>query len=82
MSRKSEVMSISVPPELARDVAELATTERRSRSELVRDALRQYVLTSRWHRLRRAASLQALRLGLRPADVERLVDEARSARRR
>jgi CopG family transcriptional regulator/antitoxin EndoAI len=81
MPRKSEVMSISVPPELARDVAALATAERRSRSELVREALRQYVLMSRWHRLRRTASLQAVRLGLGPGDVERLVDEARGARR-
>ena len=81
MPRKSEVISISVPPELARDVAALATAERRSRSELVREALRQYVFMSRWQRLRRTAALQAVRLGLGPADVERLVDEARGARR-
>ena len=82
MPRKSSVLSISPPPDLASDLDSAARKERRSRSELVREAVRQYVLLARWRTLRKKAALKAAEQGLQQKDIERLVDEERSARRR
>jgi CopG family transcriptional regulator/antitoxin EndoAI len=82
MTRKSTILSISLPPELTSDLDAIASQERRSRSELVREAVRQYILVSRWRVLRQKASLKAMERGLREEDVERFVDEERGARRR
>jgi hypothetical protein len=49
---------------------------------LVREAVRQYILLSRWKTLRQKASLKAIQQGVKEEDVERLIDEERSARRR
>ncbi len=82
MPRRSSVLSISLPPELSSDLDSVASQERRSRSELVREAVRQYILLSHWKALRQKASLKAIQRGLKEEDVERLIDEERSARRR
>jgi CopG family transcriptional regulator/antitoxin EndoAI len=82
MPRRSSVLSISLPPELSSELDLIASQERRSRSELVREAVRQYILLSRWKALRQKASLKAVERGLKEEDVERLIDEERSARRR
>ena len=82
MPRKSFVLSISLPPELSAGLDEVASQERRSRSELVREAVRQYILLNRWRALREKASLRAIGRGLKEEDVERFIDEDRSARRR
>ncbi len=82
MARRSSVLSISLPPELSSDLDSVASQERRSRSELVREAVRQYILQLRWKTLRQKASLKAVEKGLREEDVERLIDEERVARRR
>jgi len=82
MPRRSSILSISLPPELSSDLDSIASQERRSRSELVREAVRQYILLSRWKALRQKASLKAIQRGLKEEDVERLIDEERSACRR
>lgn len=82
MPRKSSVLSISLPPDLASNLDSAARKEHRSRSELVREAVRQYVLLARWRSLREKAALKAVEQGLKEKDIERLVDEGRSARRR
>jgi len=82
MPRRSSILSISLPPELSTDLDAVASQERRSRSELVREAVRQYIFLSRWKTLRQKASLKAVERGLKEEDVERLIDEERSARRR
>ena len=81
MPRKSSVLSISLPPDLASDLDSAAKKERRSRSELVREAVRQYVLLARWKGLRQRATLKAAEQGLQEQDIERLLDEERGARR-
>ncbi len=48
-TRRSETFTISLPKDLATEVDRLARSERRSRSELVREAFRQYVQRqARW----------------------------------
>ena len=82
MPRPSSVVSISLPRVMSTELDREARAEMRSRSELVREALRQYLLHARWRRLRQDLSLQALAQGTGPGDVERLVDEVRGADRR
>ena len=64
MPRKSSVLSISLPPDLASNLDSTARKEHRSRSELVREAVRQYVLLARWRSLREKAALKAVEQGL------------------
>ena len=82
MPRKSSILSISSPAELTSDLDAMASQERRSRSELVREAVRQYILLSRWKVIRSKASRKAMEQRLREEDMEKLVDKDRGARRR
>ena len=52
MSRTTATFSVSVPPEMAGEIERVRKTEHRTRSELVREALRHYI---------RAASVRAVR---------------------
>ena len=42
MSRKTKVLSLSVPPEMARELDNMARTEEKSRSELFKDMFKTY----------------------------------------
>ncbi len=42
MGRKSKVLSLSVPPEIARDLDNMAKTEDKSRSEIFKDMFKTY----------------------------------------
>jgi CopG family transcriptional regulator/antitoxin EndoAI len=75
MVKKSSILSISLPPDLALDLGSAAKQEMRSRSELVREAVRQYLLAAKWRALRQKAALKAAEQGLKEDDIERLVDE-------
>ncbi|MBF0356492.1 MAG: ribbon-helix-helix protein, CopG family [Alphaproteobacteria bacterium] len=43
MSRSTATLSISLPPEMAKELTRIQKTEHRTRSELVREALRVYI---------------------------------------
>ena len=43
MSRTTATFSVSLPPEMAAELEQVRTEEHRTRSELVREALRQYI---------------------------------------
>lgn len=45
MSRKTKLITVSLPPELAALAEKVAKEEGRTKSELLREALREYVLT-------------------------------------
>ncbi|MDR7536510.1 MAG: ribbon-helix-helix protein, CopG family [Armatimonadota bacterium] len=76
--RITKTWTISLPPELVREAERAAKAERRTRSELVREALRFYLEERQWRRLQRKTALQAQALGIRTEeDVNRLVHELR-----
>ena len=76
-------VTISLPPALAREVDRVARAERRSRSELLREAFRQYVARlERWERIFAIGTRTARRAGITEADVARAVKERRRARSR
>ena len=83
--RASKVLAVSVPPETAADFERIAEQEGRNKSELFREMLRvyrAYQATQTFESLQRYGAAQAARLGIKDeADVERLIQEARSEAR-
>lgn len=81
MLRTSKVLTVSLPPELS-DLAErLAKEEGRTRSELFREALRQYAASkTRWRQIQAYGSQKAKQLKIAEEDIERLVQEYRRER--
>jgi len=76
--RISKTWTISLPPVMEREASRLAQKERRTKSELVREALRVYLAGWHWQSLQKSAALRARRRGLRTeAGVESLIDALR-----
>jgi len=81
MKRPSKVLSVSVPPEAAKDFDRIAKQEGRNKSELFREMLRVYRAyreTRTFESLQRYGAGVARKQGIRDEeDVERLIQEAR-----
>lgn len=74
------LLSVSIPDDLAAEAEALARATGKTKSEVVRDALRRHVQYERLAELRRYGRNRAEALGVGPEDVEKLVDELRSTR--
>lgn len=74
----SRLLSVSIPDELAVEAEALARATGKTKSEVVRDALRRHLQSERLAELRRYGRDRAELLGIGPEDVEALVDELRS----
>ena len=79
--RTTRILSLSLPPELLREAETLARREGRTKSELLREALRRYIQEQKWRSLQRYGARRAQRLGIRQAEVERVIAEHRKAGR-
>jgi len=77
MSRTTKVWNISLPPDMAEQAEAVAKKEARTKSELVREALRQYMWSIKWKDLQSYGQKKAKELGLREDDGEQLVDQTR-----
>lgn len=76
--RTTQTWTVSLPPKLLKEAERTAKEEDRTKSELVREALRLYIEERRWQRLQRRTALQAQALGIRTEkDVDRLVHDVR-----
>lgn len=78
--RTTKIWNISLPPEMARAAEKAAKEEARTKSELIREALRQYLWGKRWKELRHYGEERARRQGIREEDVDRLIHESRKVR--
>lgn len=79
--RTTKPITVSLPLDLLQETQRVALEEARTRTDLIRDALRQYLASRRWQRLREWGAEAAERLGLKTeADLERLLDTARASR--
>ena len=77
--RTTKPITISLPTDLLRETQRVAKEESRTRSDLIRDALQQYLTSRRWRRLRQWGAETADRLGLKTeADLQRLLAEVRA----
>ena len=79
--RATKLIMISLPAEQLDETQRVARQEDRSRSELIREARRQYLASRRWQRLRGWGAETADRLGLKSEDdLQRLLDKVRASR--
>ena len=80
MQRISRQMTVSLPPELYKKAMEYAKKEIRSKSELVREALRVYIARKeRVLEIRQRLANNLDKKGIRTLeDVERMIDEGRA----
>ena len=74
-------VNVSFPKQLLKTMDRLAKREARTRSELLREAARQYVeRKQRWERIFAFGQQHAKRTGLKPEDVETLIADYRRAK--
>ena len=77
MSRTTVVWNISLPPAMAKEAENIAKKEARTKSELIREALRQYLWASKMKKLESYGQIQAKNMKIQDKDIEKLVDELR-----
>lgn len=78
MKRSTIQWTVSVPPLLSKEAERLAHEESRTRSELVREALRKYLEHRSIEQVRRKLTRKLKNLGIRTEqDIERLIDAGR-----
>jgi len=75
--RKVINWSITLPPDMVEDLKEVMKTEKRGKSELVREALRRYIEDLKWRETYRYFEKRARKLGITEKDVVGLVHKAR-----
>jgi CopG family transcriptional regulator/antitoxin EndoAI len=76
----AKLLSVSIPDELMRDAEAVARAQGKTKSELVRDALRRQVQLERLREIQRYGRNRAEERGIGPEDAEALVDEIRGRR--
>jgi len=76
----TRVRSLSLPLDLIRQAERLAKQEGRTRTEVLREALRRYSLEKRWRQLKRYGAGRARKAGMTAAKVEQAVREYRRGR--
>jgi metal-responsive CopG/Arc/MetJ family transcriptional regulator len=74
----SRLLSVSVPDDLADEIESLAATSGKTKSELVRDALRRQIRLEQFSSLQSFGQDQAEAAGVGPEDVEELIDQFRA----
>jgi CopG family transcriptional regulator/antitoxin EndoAI len=79
MTRTTKIVNFSLPPEIYKEVEELAKQRETSRSQVLREALKQYVASERrWQQLRKWGQETKGRLGIKDEDdVERIIYDYR-----
>jgi predicted transcriptional regulator len=75
--RTAKVVSISLPPDIQKEISQIAKEERRSISEIMREAFRQYASARLVGRVRAQARKTNQKLKLKAQDIEDLVDQGR-----
>ena len=78
---KTSTINLAIPDQLLRQADEVAKRESRSRSELMREALRAYLgRRVAWDKIYAYADAHVARLGLKPEDVGPAIAEYRKSK--
>lgn len=79
---QTQTFNIALPKDLVKKVDAMAKKEYRNRSELIREALRVYLVKmERWEEILKAGKKYGRKLGIKSEeDVNRIVDEYRHGR--
>ena len=77
--RTREVLTISVPIGMTKEIQKTCRTEHKSRSQLFRDALQSYFFTHKWRAFQNKTIAKARALGIYSEDdIEKTVNKFRS----
>ena len=73
MSAQRQIINISVPAAIAKQIEEQAKKEYKTKSELMREAFRLYQFDKEWARIRMLGEQTAQRMGIETYDdIERI----------
>jgi metal-responsive CopG/Arc/MetJ family transcriptional regulator len=75
--RIAKVISLSLPPDMEKEVQKVAQEEHRTISELLREAFRQYLANRDLSAVRKEGRKVAKKLKLKPEDVDRIIKAGR-----
>lgn len=78
MPRTTKTITLSLPPEMADRVDQVAAQEGRSRSEFLRTAVLRYIEECEWRQLLQYGQERTRAQGLGPEDVGAIVEEYRA----
>jgi len=78
MFRTSKIVTISVFPKFLKKVDELAKEENRTRSEMFREVMRQYIAKRELENLQQYGAKRMSKIGLKETGVQRIVDQYRA----
>ena len=74
MGRTTQVISISVPPEMTGQIDRLAKDESRTRSELLREALRRYLEEQTWRKIFNYGTISLKFMGNGELNIRNILD--------
>ena len=80
--RTTKIQTISLPPEIVKQIEKIIKEEGMTKSELFREALREYIRKRRWEKIKEYGARKAAEFGIKEEDVERLIDEYRHKKKR
>lgn len=78
---RTKTINLALPEDLLEAVDKVAEQEYRSRSELLREALRRYVLHQQFTTLTASLRQQTKAQGFTPEDADRIVAEDRASKK-
>ncbi len=80
--RTTKIMTLSLPPDMVKEVEDIVKEEKRTKSELFREALRKYINDKRWLQIRQWGLKTAQQLGISTEEeVDRLVHDYRKVKK-
>ena len=77
MARATKTITLSLPSEMADKIEELMREEGRTRSELLREALRRYAEEKEMKRIYRYGEIKARQRGITEDQIEDIIDARR-----
>ena len=80
--RTTKIQTISLPPEIVKQIEKIIKEEGMTKSELFREALREYIRKRRWEKTREYGARKAVEVGIKEEDIERIIDEYRHKKKR
>ena len=80
--RTTKIWNISLPPDMAVAAENIAKEENRTKSELIREALRRYLWESKWQLMRLYTEKKAVQSGIKESDLDKIIHEDRKKRRK
>ena len=76
MARSTKILNISLSEKIYKNIENMAAEESRTKSDLVREAFRQYVSNKRWARIRQWGDETARKMSIRDEkDIEKILHE-------